>query len=161
MTRPACPTSRPRQRGLAAIEFAAIAMVMVMILLGLLVYWRAFQVQQSLTRAAGDGGRALLGLATAGTAPPCHPTRAATYRALIQQHVERTVRSSLELSALPGEVGTGLRIGAIDWSAACPSSGMGTARFELTYELPPLLGTGFGEPRQLAELGEVHFSPMR
>ncbi|WP_157667533.1 TadE/TadG family type IV pilus assembly protein [Comamonas serinivorans] len=161
-------TPRPpqrAQRGLAAIEFALIAIVMVVMLLGGLVYWRAFQAQQSLTRAAGDGARAAHTLIAAGITH-CHPTptTAAANKAAIQQRVTQTVSRSLQQSAMPGDVLQQLTVGALQWGS-CPSGGESSARFELTYTLTPLLGGNcsnawFSEPCTLHEASELHFATL-
>lgn len=153
----------PKQRGAASVEFALIAIAMVVMLLGILVYWRAFQAQQSLTRAAGDGARAILGVIATGATDPCHPTKAVANRALIQQQVERSVRRSLEQSAMPGTVAQQLSVSPIQWQGACPASGVGSASFELQYQLTPVLGsTGrwVPEPSQLLEKSVVHFASL-
>lgn len=152
-----------RQQGLAAIEFALIASIMVLMLLGSLVYWRSFQAQQSLTRAAGDGARAALSLITSG-ATPCHPTAGTTNQALIQQRVEDTISRSLMQSGMPGNVTQQLTVGDLEWGS-CPEGGQSSASFELTYTLTPLLGencsnTWFNEPCQLNETSTLHFATM-
>ncbi|WP_312408913.1 TadE/TadG family type IV pilus assembly protein [Comamonas sp.] len=147
------------QRGVAAIEFALIAVFMIVMLLGLAMYWRAFQAQQSLTRAAGDGGRAILSALAAGVGDPCDPQHASVNRAMIQLRVEQSVRASLERSAIPGTVGSQLTVTAIQWQGACPNS----ASFELRYQLPPMFGTPgpwIAEPSQLYEKTVVHFASM-
>lgn len=49
------------QRGLAAIEFALISvLVMLPMFLGLFVFWEVLQTQQVVTRATGDGARQTL-----------------------------------------------------------------------------------------------------
>lgn len=156
---------RQKQQGLAAIEFALIAIIMVVMLLGSLVYWRAFQAQQSLTRAAGDGARAVLSMVSSGIPVPCHPdgAKASAGRALIEERMQTLVIRSLEQSGMPGKVSDQLSIGALQWLNACPSSGEGSVSFELSYELPPLLGGSgqwIAEPRQLSEKSVVHFASM-
>ena len=163
-----CCTSRRAgalgpQRGVAAIEFALIAVFMIVMLLGLTVYWRAFQAQQSLTRAAGDGARAILGVLAVGVSDPCHPTKAAANRATIQLRVAQSVRASLERSDVPGTVADQLTVSPIQWQAACPSTGTDSASFELRYQLVPLFGTPgqwITEPSQLYEKSVVHFASL-
>lgn len=46
-------------RGVAAIEFALLLVLLVMLLTGLFVYSILLQIQQSVTRATGDGARLL------------------------------------------------------------------------------------------------------
>lgn len=154
--------TRNRQQGLAAIEFALIGSLMVVMLLGSLVYWRSFQAQQSLTRAAGDGARAALSLIASGVTP-CHPTAetATANKALIQQRVEDTVSSSLRQSGMPGEVDAQLSIHNFQWGS-CPAGGESSASFELTYILTPLLSpsclnTWLSEPCELHESSTLHF----
>lgn len=43
-------------------EFAVIASIMLLLFMGISVYWHALQAQQSVTRAAGDGARHIHGL---------------------------------------------------------------------------------------------------
>lgn len=153
-----------KQRGMAAVEFALIAMLLIVILLGTLVYWRAFQAQQSLTRAAGDGARAVLGLVDANNPCIAAPALAATHRENIRRGLEQTVLRTLEQSSMPGLVSQRLTIGALDWSAACPSSGStSTVIFHLSYQLPSLLITTtpiIGELDRLSEKSVVHFSSL-
>lgn len=153
------------QRGAASIEFALIAIVMVVMLLGSLVYWRLFQAQQLLTRAAGDGARAAHTLIASGVTP-CHPTAAtqAANMALITQRISQTVLRNLEQSAMPGDVTQQLAIGAPQWGA-CPAGGESSISFELTYTLTPLLGASclnfwMAEPCQLHETSKLYFASM-
>lgn len=150
-----------RQRGIAAIEFAFIAMIMLVMLLGSLVYWRAFQAQQSLTRAAGDGARAAHSLIASGLSDPCHPTKAATNQTKIEERIKQSITRSLEQSSMPGTVAQQLDIRLSSW--ACPNSGKGSFSFELQYALPPMLGTTASlllEPSQVYEKSVVHFASM-
>lgn len=48
---------RNRQTGVAAVEFALVAIVMLLLFMGIFIYWHVLQTQQSVTRAAGDGVR--------------------------------------------------------------------------------------------------------
>ncbi|GAB2459772.1 hypothetical protein GCM10027082_08360 [Comamonas humi] len=152
-----------KQRGLASIEFALIGLIMTVMLLGIFVYWRTFQAQQSLTRAAGDGSRAILGVIAIGTRDPCHPKQADANREFIQQRAEQAVSTSLKQSAMPGTGAQQPIIKSFDWKAACPSGGgISTVSFELRYELPPLLDTMpvIDEPKKLLEKSVVRFASM-
>lgn len=53
------PTRRNRQRGIAAIEFALVAMLFVLMLFGLSIFGQSFNTKQVLSRAATDGARAV------------------------------------------------------------------------------------------------------
>lgn len=61
-------TKSSPQRGVAAIEFALVLALLLLMLSGLLVYWSLLQTQQSITRATGDGARVLQGLVNSGAA---------------------------------------------------------------------------------------------
>ena len=156
--------SRFNQRGIAAVEFALIATLLMVMLLGILVYWRAFQAQQSLTRAAGDGARAVLGLIDAHNPCISAPELAATHRENIRHGLEQTVRRTLEQSSMPGLVSQRLTIGALDWSAACPSNGStSSVIFHLSYQLPSLLITTIpiiSELDRISEKSVVHFASL-
>lgn len=153
------------QRGVASIGFALIAIAMVVVLLGGLVYWRAFQNQQLLTRAAGDGARAAHTLIASGVTP-CHATSAirTANRDMIAQRVRQTVLRNLEQSAMPGNLAQQLAITPMEWGP-CPTGGESNASFELTYTLTPLLGgscpnSWVAEPCQLHEASKLHFASM-
>ena len=154
-----------RQRGVASIGFSLIAIALVVVLLGGMVYWRAFQTQQLLTRAAGDGARAAHTLISSGIAP-CHSTLAtqATNRGMIAERVRQAVLHSLEQSAMPGDLSQQLAIAPPQWGP-CPVGGESNATFELTYTLTPLLGgscpnSWVAEPCQLHESSKLHFASM-
>lgn len=154
-----------QQRGVASLEFVMIAMIMVVILLGSMVYWRAFQTQQVLTRAAGDGARAAHTLIASGISP-CHTTPAirAANISMITQRVRHTVLRNLEQSSMPGNVAQQLTISPLQWGG-CPPGGESSARFDMTYLLTPLLGgtcpnSWLPEPCQLHETSELHFASM-
>ncbi|MHA7601554.1 TadE/TadG family type IV pilus assembly protein [Alicycliphilus sp. T452] len=117
-----------RQRGVAAIEFALIAMLMLTLLIGLTVFWRAFQVQQSLYRAAGDGARHVLTLMTSGSG-------ACTNLAQVKSLVLPIITSYLNENRLSEEDFTMSDLAP----CACNASECSTS-FDVQYRLLPLLG---------------------
>lgn len=157
------PTSQPlasgftKQQGVAAVEFALIATLMVVMLSGLFVFWRAYQAQQSLTRAAGDGARMAHSLIAAGKYYPCGVAEAVSNQQYIFAAIQSLVQTSLELSAMPGQVASNLHIEAPSWSCST-----GQFSFQVRYTLPPLLGESrlVLEPAQLTEKSVVHFAPL-
>lgn len=160
MTHAAVWPRRPRphaQQGVAAIEFALIATVMVVMLMGLFVFWRAFQAQQSLTRATGDGARMAHSLIAAGKYYPCGVNEALANQQYILAAIQSLVQASLELSDMPGQVSSNLHIEAPSWSCST-----GQFSFQVRYTLPPLMGesTLVLEPAQLTEKSVVHFAPL-
>lgn len=127
-------SSRRRlQRGVAAIEFSLIAIFMVVLLLGMLVWWRYFQTSQILTKAAGDGARAAHTLVITGTAP-CLVANADTNKTNIEARVEKVIRSQLTYSGLSE---TNFSISNKLW--ACSSKGAERFSFDVSYQLPSLL----------------------
>lgn len=58
-TRRRQPTRVTRQRGIAAFEFALVAMLFVLMLFGLSIFGQSFNTKQVLSRAATDGARAV------------------------------------------------------------------------------------------------------
>lgn len=153
---------RPHQRGAAAIEFALIATIMVVLLLGLLVFWHAFQAQQTLNRAAGDGARHALALVT-NTAAPCTGSNTASNRATVQATVQAIIRRQLRQSGMDDS-----QFAMLNPKWACPAStmpaspGIGTFSFDVEYALQPLLGGGnnwLAEPTRLriSDRIVVHF----
>ncbi len=143
------------QRGVAALEFALIATIALVLLMGLFVYWRALQAQQSLARATGDGARMVQHLAFGGLAGfnPARPVE----RANILQATRDVVNQSLAASGLPP--GTGPTQVQIDWGAS-------EATLTVVYLLPPVLGQGLatggqplGEPTRLQSRSVVRLAP--
>lgn len=53
------PTKLSRQRGVAAIEFAVVAILFLLMLFGLSIFGQSFNTKQVLSRAATDGARAV------------------------------------------------------------------------------------------------------
>lgn len=153
-------TRRNSQHGVASIEFALIAFFMLVMLLGLFVFWRAYQAQQSLTRAAGDAARMTHSLIASGKHYPCGVpvVEAANNRQVILSAISTMVQTSLEHSGMPGVVATNLRIESSDWFC-----NPGQFNLEIIYTLPPLLGGESRlllEPAELTEKSVVHFAPL-
>lgn len=153
---------RSIQRGVAAIEFALIATLMVTLLLGLLVFWRAFQVQQSLNRAAGDGARHALTLIT-DVRPPCTGSHTASNRSAIQDLVHKTITQNLTQSGLePNSFTLSKSTWTCPPTTLPPTRGSGSYSFDVQYALQPLLSSSnswLAEPTRL-QIGDrivVHF----
>ena len=157
-------TRSRRQQGVAAIEFALIAALMVTLLLGLLVFWRAFQVQQSLNRAAGDGARSALTLITM-SASPCNGNSTAANRTAIQTMARKVIEQHLEQSKLAT---SNFSMNGSAWTCppatTPPTRGEGTFSFDVQYTLPPLLGGSgwISEPASLRITDRivVHFPTL-
>lgn len=152
-----------RQRGMASIEFALIAMFMVVLLMGLFVYWRAFQAQQSLTRATGDGARMVLSLINTGTRYPCAPhANAANNQSFITDRLTEVVKQSLKQSGMPGAVDSDLTVK--NFALNCTQgTNHGSVSFTVEYQLPSLLGNSTilsTEPKLLFENSTVHFQHL-
>ena len=126
---------RNRQQGVAAIEFALLAILMTTLLLGLLVWWQYFQASQILTRAAGDGARAAHTLVTTGTAP-CLVANAAANKTSIETRVETIIRSQLMHSGLSASK---FSISNKLWQ--CSSTGTESFSFDVSYQLPSFLNS--------------------
>ncbi len=126
---------RGRQQGVASIEFAFIAICMIVMLLGLLVWWHYFQASQILTKAAGDGARAAHTLVITGTAP-CLVTNASANKTSIEARVEDIIRKQLNHSGLSD---SSFSISNKSWT--CSSTGTEKFSFDVSYQLPSLLGS--------------------
>ncbi len=153
--RPAHACSRPplrsMQRGIAALEFALLALfVMVPVLLGTFVFWEVLQTQQVVTRAAGDGARQVSRLLNVPRVPKANgslPSEAeflANATALARDTVRSTLRNHFGQST------------AFDSRVTVALQPSGTAQWTLdvTYARPALLGRvaglNFIEPETLA-----------
>ncbi|MBL8354008.1 MULTISPECIES: TadE family protein [Delftia] len=155
--RVAHPSLIRTQSGIAALEFALIAALMISMLMGLLVWWRYFQAHQAVTRAAGDGARIAHSLISTGANYPCTIPNANANRTVIQDRVSQVARLGLQRSSLPDEP---LVMGSFEWT--CPSSANsppGSFSFKISYQLPPLLSNTFfiNEPQRISEQSVVHF----
>lgn len=127
--------ARHRQQGVAAIEFALLAIFMTTLLLGLMVWWQYFQANQILTRAAGDGARAAHTLVITGTAP-CVVTNADANKASIETRVENIIKSQLTHSGLAA---VNFSISNKLWK--CSNTGTESFSFDVSYQLPPFIGS--------------------
>ena len=127
-----CP--RPlRQQGAAAVEFAVVATLMIVLLMGMLVWWRYFETSQIVAKAAGDGARAAHTLVITGTAP-CVAVHAAANQAAIEARVESVIRSQLMYSGLSED-----RFSISDKSWTCVAAHAQRFSFNVSYRLPSLL----------------------
>jgi len=147
------------QRGVAAVEFALIAIVMVTMLMGLFAFWNVFQTQQSLHRAAGDGLRHALTIITGGTTP-CSGANAALARATTQASVDAIIKKSLQNSGLSAN---SFRMTNPQWS--CTNTGAGNFSFDAQYNTPLLLSGDQGwikyiKTLEIKEKMVVHFQPI-
>ncbi|MNV80446.1 hypothetical protein D3C71_1740500 [compost metagenome] len=128
---------------------------MIVLLLGLLVWWRYFQTSQILTKAAGDGARAAHTLVITGTIP-CVVPDAQANKAAIEARVESVIRAQLVHSGL-----TDSGFSIFDKSWTCSDTGVERFSFNVSYLLPTLLGTSnwIAEPTTLniSDRIVVHF----
>ena len=111
--------SKAPERGAVAVEFAIVAPVLVMLLLGIMEFSRAYNAQASLSAAAREGVRVM---AITGN--------------------QTTARSAAKTSAV--SLSPGLQDSNITFGAACPSTvSSGTspqATITITYSLPTMTG---------------------
>lgn len=123
---------RCRQGGVAAIEFAFIVALMAMILLGSTMYWRALQAQQSVTRAAGDGARYVLGACLNGSTT-----------AQLVADARQVIQQSLQVSGVPMDSKTATQITLLPDYV-----------LQVVHPLPPLFGSADSDgPAQPIGLG--------
>lgn len=117
------------QAGVAAVEFVLIAALMALMLLGMFVYWRVLQAQQSVTRAAGDGARLVQSLIY-GASKDYDVSDPAN--AKIEAAAKDIVKASLQGSSIPGspQQNTTVKL----------TVGTNEAILNVTYCLPPLFG---------------------
>lgn len=135
--------SHPRraQRGIAALEFALLALfVMLPIFLGVFVFWEVLQTQQVVTRAAGDGARQVSRLLNVPRVPksngslPSEQEFRASAAALVTDSVRASLRSHLgQDSAIDSRVTVALvPFDANHWA------------LDVAYARPALLGSAAG-----------------
>lgn len=134
---PAKAMHRHYQSGIAAIEFAMIAALMTLMLIGGLVYWRVLQAQQSVTRSAGDGARLVQNLIY-GNVPGYDITKNSDR---ILTAASDVVKKSLQASGIPGNAQQNVSI-TLD-------SNTHEAKLSVVYKLPPLFSDSSGAARPL------------
>ena len=142
-----CPCQqRPLQRGVAAIEFALIASLMIVMLLGMFIWWNYFQTSQILNRAAGDGARLAHSLVLSKT-DPCMAGSAAEHQTLIQNQVTTVMRAQLKHAGLAES-----RLTLSDFQWICSAQGAESFRFNVQYQMPALLSNN----AWVAEPSSIH-----
>jgi hypothetical protein len=133
-------TPAARQSGTAAVEFALIGSIMLLVLFGSLMYWRIVQAQQSVARATGDGARLIQHLVHGGL-PGFNPARPSE-QASILQAATGVVNQSLASSGIPPSFSPPQV--QITWTST-------DATLQVVYLLPPLLDNGL-------QLGSLHLA---
>jgi len=136
----AAPTiSRPRsaQRGIAALEFALLALlVMLPLFLGISVFWEVLQTQQVVARATGDGARQVSRLLSRPPQPkadgslPNEAERLASAAARAQEAIRLTLRSHLGAHSDVDRLVT----------VALQASGTDHLTLDVAYARPAMLG---------------------
>lgn len=134
-------TTRRVQRGIAALEFALLALlVMLPIFLGVFVFWEVLQTQQVVTRATGDGARQVSRLLNRPQQPksdgtlPSQEEFLASAAALARDSVRASLRSHLgQGSAVDSRV-----------SVALEAQGTNQLSLVVAYARPALLGRANG-----------------
>lgn len=135
------PRPKRLQRGIAALEFALLALfVMLPMLLGLATFWEVLQTQQVLARATGDGARQVSRLLNRPRLPmpdgrrPTDAEMLARASALAQDSIRATLRQHLgPASAVDPRV-----------TVALQPADTGHWMLEAAYARPPLLGRAGG-----------------
>lgn len=122
------------ERGVAAIEFAFIAALMAMMLVGGLIYWRILQAQQSVTRAAGDGARIVQSLIY-GSLQGYDTTNISNLNSV----ASTVVQQSLQGSGIPGD--------PLQDTTVTLTPDSGKVHLSVAYRLPPLFGDSSGQPK--------------
>ncbi|MEG0921600.1 MAG: TadE/TadG family type IV pilus assembly protein [Comamonas sp.] len=139
------------QSGVAAIEFALIAALMAFMLLGIFVYWRVLQAQQSVTRATGDGARMVQNLIY-GTLPGYNISKQTDIRNIELAAADVVIKSLLN-SGIPGDPKTSTSV-ALTTSTS-------QAQLNISYQLPPLFGNAPGTPQTIQFSDWTLTEPLR
>ncbi len=131
------PQPRRLQRGIAALEFALLALfVMLPLFLGIFVFWEVLQTQQVLTRATGDAARQVSRALHSTRIPkpdgsyPSDTELRNTTATLVRESINAALRSHLGSDA-----GNRLTV---------ELSGDGPMTLNVSYQRPALLGSAGG-----------------
>ena len=153
-------------RGVAAVEFALIAFIMVVVLLGMLAWWHFFQAHQIVTRSLGDGARLAHSMLEVGRRSACPEggPNVVQDRVQIDEAVNRAVSLAVEASELealalkPVQPQVSEQPVQLHWQ--CTAS-LGTLSLSVAYELALLGGNSalVAAPLLLTEHSTVHFKP--
>lgn len=132
---------RSAQRGIAALEFALLAvLVMLPLFLGISVFWEVLQTQQVVARATGDGARQVSRLLNRPRQPQADgslPTDA-QFLASATARAQDSVRASLR-THLGAASGVDSRV-----TVALKPSGTTHWTLDVAYARPALLGSAGG-----------------
>ncbi|GAA1141208.1 TadE/TadG family type IV pilus assembly protein [Nesterenkonia lutea] len=118
--------ARDRDRGASAVEFAIVAPVLVLMLLGILAFGHAFHVQSVLSNAARDGVRVMALQDTSGGVDP----QAVAKETAISSASPSASISAAQISIIPSTC------------EAAGTSGPGTATVTISYPMQLLGGLG-------------------
>lgn len=159
--RPVQSTPRGPQRGIAALEFALLALfVMLPMLLGLAAFWEVLQTQQVLARATGDGARQVSRLLNRPRQPMPDGSRPTDAQMLAR--ATELARGSIR-ATLRQHLGAGREVDG-RLTVALQATDAGHWTLEAAYARPPMLGTAGGlnfiEPETLRARSFISASAM-
>ncbi|EXF25284.1 pilus assembly protein TadE [Nesterenkonia sp. AN1] len=118
--------ARERDRGASAVEFALVAPILVLMLLGIIAFGHAFHVQSALSNAARDGVRVMALQDTSGGTDP----RTAARDTAIASAAPSASLSAGQINITPATC------------EAAGTSGPGTATVTISYPMQLLGGIG-------------------
>ena len=133
---------RLKQRGIAALEFALLALfVIVPVFLGSFVFWEVLQTQQVVTRATGDGARQVLRMLQSSSIRNANgtvPTTAAQMYSIAEGKAHDTIVATLthQLTHVP-DVNSRLVV-------TLQPSGTDQLTLNVSYTRPAVLGGSGG-----------------
>ncbi|WP_284337384.1 TadE/TadG family type IV pilus assembly protein [Comamonas sp. NoAH] len=137
------------QQGAAAVEFALVLTLLMLIFGGVLGFWHMLQAQQSVSRATGDGARMLQQLAQGEFEN--FNSSVGSGQASIQAMVAQTVLQSLKGAGLPASEKAQVQV---IWGTRQVS-----LRVAYPYELFGSLLPRLGMPKHLQATSVVNLSP--